>query len=86
VSTPRVSMQAGVTGRRTRAGVRKGSVPRGGSPTAEETPKKEEDSGEDRQDGSSSPETLNKIIQNKKQVILVLTETHLWYPVFFETP
>lgn len=67
VSTPRVSMQAGVTGRRTRAGVRKGSVPRGGSPTAEETPKKDEDSGEEHQDGSSSPETLNKIIQNKKQ-------------------
>ncbi|XP_021773135.1 E3 ubiquitin protein ligase DRIP2-like isoform X1 [Chenopodium quinoa] len=67
VSTPRVSMQAGVTGRRTRAGVRKGSAPRGASPATEETPKKEEDSMEDCVDGSSSPETLNKIIQNKKQ-------------------
>ncbi|CAO2833019.1 unnamed protein product [Amaranthus hypochondriacus] len=66
VSTPRVSMQAGVTGRRTRAG-RKGSVPRSSSPVAEETLKKVEDSLDDHLDGSSSPETLNKIIQNKKQ-------------------
>ncbi|XP_021854555.1 E3 ubiquitin protein ligase DRIP2 isoform X2 [Spinacia oleracea] len=67
VNTPRVSMQAGVTGRRTRAGVRKGSASRGASSANEETPKKDEDSIEDHLDGSSSPETLNKIIQNKKQ-------------------
>ncbi|XP_074292677.1 E3 ubiquitin protein ligase DRIP2-like [Silene latifolia] len=67
VSTPRLSVQGGITGRRTRAGVRKGSGPRGASPVTEESPKKAEDSVEDDMDGSSSPETLNKIIQNKKQ-------------------
>lgn len=66
-------MQAGVTGRRTRAGVRKSSAPRGASPATEETPKKEDDSMEERLDGSSSPETLNKIIQNKKQVNIIET-------------
>lgn len=73
VNTPRVSMQAGVTGRRTRAGVRKGSASRGASSANEETPKKDEDSIEDHLDGSSSPETLNKIIQNKKQVNIIET-------------
>ncbi|KAK9735319.1 hypothetical protein RND81_04G198600 [Saponaria officinalis] len=67
VSTPRVSVQGGVTGRRTRAGVRKGSSLRGASPATEETPKKEDDSMEvDDLDASSSPETLNKIIQKKQ--------------------
>ncbi|CAO2837090.1 unnamed protein product [Amaranthus hypochondriacus] len=65
VNTPRISIQAGVTGKRKRAG-RKGSAPRGASPATEEAPKKEESSVEDH-DGSSSPETLNKIMQNKKQ-------------------
>ena len=63
-------MQAGVTGRRTRAG-RKGSVPRSSSPVAEETLKSVDDSLDDHLDGSSSPETLNKIIQNKKQVNVI---------------
>ncbi|GAB4855391.1 hypothetical protein Ancab_024014 [Ancistrocladus abbreviatus] len=68
VSTPRVPIQTGVTGRRTRAGVRKAAPPRGSSPATEEPPKKDDNSIGDRTEGSSSPETLNKIIQNKKQV------------------
>ncbi|KAL9233235.1 hypothetical protein vseg_008259 [Gypsophila vaccaria] len=67
VSTPRVSVQGGVTGRRTRAGVRKGSSLRDASPAPDENPKTEEDSTEEHLDASSSPETLNQIIQTKKQ-------------------
>ncbi|GAB4836009.1 hypothetical protein Ancab_000927 [Ancistrocladus abbreviatus] len=68
VSTPRVPIQTGVTGRRTRAGVRKAAPLRGSSPATEEPPKKDNDSLGDHPQGSSSPETLNKIIQTKKQV------------------
>lgn len=75
VNTPRISIQAGVTGKRKRAG-RKGSAPRGASPATEEAPKKEESSVEDH-DGSSSPETLNKIMQNKKQVNATLTFSYM---------
>ncbi|XP_074311444.1 E3 ubiquitin protein ligase DRIP2-like isoform X1 [Silene latifolia] len=65
VSAPTVSVQGGVTGRRTRG--RKGYASRGASPATEETSKKEEYSVDNSMDGSSSPETLNRIIQNKKQ-------------------
>ncbi|GAB2277593.1 hypothetical protein Dimus_012301 [Dionaea muscipula] len=69
VSAPRVPLQTTVTGRRTRAGVRKAVSLRGSSPSAEEPSKwVDDDSKEDRAETSSSPETLNKIIQNKKQL------------------
>ncbi|GMH07810.1 hypothetical protein Nepgr_009650 [Nepenthes gracilis] len=68
VSTPRVPTQTGVTGRRTRAGMRKAGLPRGTSPATEDPIKYEDEPMEDGPEGSSSPETLNKIIQNKKQV------------------
>ncbi|KAL9235116.1 hypothetical protein vseg_009909 [Gypsophila vaccaria] len=67
VSSPRVSVQGGVTARRTRAGARKSSATRGTSPANEETPKKDDDLTVACMDDSSSPETLNKIVQNKKQ-------------------
>ncbi|GAB2287429.1 hypothetical protein Dimus_021806 [Dionaea muscipula] len=72
VSAPRVPMETStVTGRRTRGGVRKVVPPRGTSP-AEEPLKRDvdddddddDDSKEDSVEGSSSPETLNKILQS----------------------
>ncbi|KAL8166646.1 hypothetical protein V2J09_008145 [Rumex salicifolius] len=65
VSAPRVSVHSGMTRKRTRAVMRKSSVPRGSSSSSEETPRKE-DLAEDYTDGTSSPETLNKLAQNKK--------------------
>ncbi|XP_010278147.1 PREDICTED: E3 ubiquitin protein ligase DRIP2 [Nelumbo nucifera] len=67
VSTPRVSTQTGLTGRRTKAVARKAAALRGSSFSIDEPIKKEEDSLEDRPGSSSSPETLNKIAQNKRQ-------------------
>ncbi|KAF8394333.1 hypothetical protein HHK36_020541 [Tetracentron sinense] len=64
VSTPRVSTQSGLTGRRTKAVSRKAAVFRG---SLEESIKKEEDPVEDHPGSSSSPETLNKIAQYKRQ-------------------
>ncbi|XP_058105489.1 E3 ubiquitin protein ligase DRIP2 [Magnolia sinica] len=66
VSTPRVPTQTGLTGRRTKAVARKAAAPRGSSFTIEDPVKKEEDV-EDQPESSSSPETLNKIAQNKRQ-------------------
>ncbi|KAL8159586.1 hypothetical protein V2J09_001123 [Rumex salicifolius] len=66
VSTPRVSVQAGVPGRRKRAYLRKSSATRGSSSSHEESPSKEEDLADGNVEGSSSPETLNKKIQIKK--------------------
>ncbi|GAB2228873.1 hypothetical protein Drorol1_Dr00023006 [Drosera rotundifolia] len=66
VSAPRVALQTSVTGRRTRAGARKAALPRGISPSSEENPKRD-NSKEDCADTSSTPDTLNKTIQNKKQ-------------------
>ncbi|XP_027095632.2 E3 ubiquitin protein ligase DRIP2 isoform X2 [Coffea arabica] len=65
VSTPRVSAQSGMTGRRSKSIARKSL--RGSSFSIEKPVKKEEDSGEDRPESSSSPETLNKFTQNIRQ-------------------
>lgn len=67
VSTPRVSTQSGMTGRRSKSIARKSL--RGSSFSIEKPVKKEEDSGEDRPESSSSPETLNKFTQNSRQVM-----------------
>ena len=67
VSTPRVSMQTGLTGRRTKAIARKSAL-RGSSFSIVEPIKKEEDSVEDCPESSSSPESRNKVAQTKKQV------------------
>ncbi|KAL1187995.1 E3 ubiquitin protein ligase DRIP2 [Cardamine amara subsp. amara] len=64
VSTPRVSAQAGTTGKRTKSATRKdvrGTFPK-------RTVKKEEEFGDDRTESASSPETLKKFTQNKRQV------------------
>ncbi|GLU03621.1 hypothetical protein SLE2022_208100 [Rubroshorea leprosula] len=66
VNAPKVSTQA-MTGRRTKAGTRKAAVLRGSSFSMEKTVKKEEDSTDDHQESASSPETLNKFTQNKRQ-------------------
>ncbi|KAK4344789.1 hypothetical protein RND71_034965 [Anisodus tanguticus] len=62
VSTPRVSTQTGMTGRRSKSVARK--TLRGSTFSIEKPLKKEEGSGEDHLDSSSSPETLNKFTQN----------------------
>ncbi|XP_028125891.1 E3 ubiquitin protein ligase DRIP2-like isoform X2 [Camellia sinensis] len=67
VSTPRVSTQTAMTGRRSKAVSRKASALRGSSFPIEKPVKKEEDSVEDRPESSSSPETLNKFTQNIRQ-------------------
>ncbi|KAK4338723.1 hypothetical protein RND71_043210 [Anisodus tanguticus] len=65
ISTPRVSTQTGTTGRRSKSVARK--TLRGSTISIEEPVKKEENSGEDQLDSSSSPETLNKFTQNIRQ-------------------
>ncbi|KAK4273075.1 hypothetical protein QN277_021542 [Acacia crassicarpa] len=65
VSTPRVSTQVPMTGRRTKP-TRKASGPRASSFSIEKPVKKEE-SVEDHTESSSSPDTLNKCTQNTKQ-------------------
>lgn len=67
VNAPKVATQA-MTGRRTKAVTRKAAVLRGSSFSMEKTVKKEEDSTDDHQESASSPETLNKFTQNKRQV------------------
>lgn len=62
VSTPRVSSQTGITGRRTKSVARK--TLRGSNFSIEKPLKKEEGSEEDQLDSSSSLETLNKFTQN----------------------
>lgn len=64
VITPRVSAQAGMTGRRSKS-ARK---PLRSSFSIEKLVKKEEDSQEDHPESSSSPETLNKFTQTIRQV------------------
>lgn len=68
VSAPRVAAQTTMTRRRTHAAARKAAALRGSTLSIDKTLKKEEDSVEDHQDGASSPETLNKLSQNVKQV------------------
>ncbi|KAG7653329.1 Zinc finger RING-type [Arabidopsis suecica] len=65
VSTPRLSAQAGTTGRRTKAATRKEL--RNGS-LAERRVKKEESSGDELLESTSSPDTLNKFTQNKRHL------------------
>ncbi|KAK4418350.1 E3 ubiquitin protein ligase DRIP2 [Sesamum alatum] len=65
VSTPRVSTQSGMTGRRSKSIARKAS--KGSSFTIEKPVKKEDDSLEDHPESSSSPETLNKFTQSTRQ-------------------
>lgn len=65
VSTPRVSTQTTMTGKRSKVTSRKKS--RGSSFSVEKSVKKEDDSMEDCEETSSSRETSNKINQNSKQ-------------------
>ncbi|TKY52697.1 E3 ubiquitin protein ligase DRIP2 [Spatholobus suberectus] len=66
VSTPRVSTQSTITGRRTKA-TRKASGLQGSSFSIEKLIKKEEELLEDHQDGSYSPDTSNKSAKNAGQ-------------------
>lgn len=66
VSTPRVSTQSGMTGRRSKSITRKAS--RGSSFTIEKPMIKEDNSMDDHHENSSSPETLNRSTQNTRQV------------------
>ncbi|KAI4301159.1 hypothetical protein L6164_034466 [Bauhinia variegata] len=66
VSTPRVSAQATMTGRRTKP-TRKASGLRASTFSIEKTIKKEEESVEDHPESSSSPDILNKFTQNNGQ-------------------
>uniref|UniRef100_A0A2P2KMH4 RING-type domain-containing protein n=1 Tax=Rhizophora mucronata TaxID=61149 RepID=A0A2P2KMH4_RHIMU len=66
VSAPKVPMQTGLTGRRSKAGARKAAILRGCSFTSEE-PNKKEDSMDDHPMSSSSPNSPNKIAQNGRQ-------------------
>lgn len=68
VSTPRVSTQTTMTGRRTKSVARKATALRGSGFSIEKLIKKEEDSVGERPASSSSPETLNKFTQNIRQV------------------
>ncbi|BFG37165.1 hypothetical protein CerSpe_234390 [Prunus speciosa] len=66
VSTPKVPMQTGLTGRRSRALTRKAAALRGCSFSAEE-PVKRDDSTEDHPMSSSSTESLDRGARNKMQ-------------------
>ncbi|KAI4349443.1 hypothetical protein L6164_010030 [Bauhinia variegata] len=66
VSTPRVSAQATMTGRRTKP-TRKASGLRASTFSIEKTVKKEEESVEDHSESSSSPDILKKFTQNNGQ-------------------
>lgn len=68
VNTPKVPIQTGLTGRRTKAVARRAAALRGCSFAAGE-PVKREDSVEDHSLNSSSPESQNKIARNKMQVL-----------------
>ncbi|KAA8550796.1 hypothetical protein F0562_002480 [Nyssa sinensis] len=67
VSTPRVSTQTAMTGRRSKAVARKVSIVRNSSFSIEKPVNKEEDSVDDCLESSSSPETLNKFTRNIRQ-------------------
>ncbi|XP_010510330.1 PREDICTED: E3 ubiquitin protein ligase DRIP2 isoform X1 [Camelina sativa] len=66
VSTPRVAAQAGTTGKRTKTATRKDV--RGSGSFTKRVVKKEEEFGDDNTESASSPETLKKFTQNKRQV------------------
>lgn len=65
VSTPRVSTQSGMTGRRSKSITRKAS--RGSSFTIEKPVKKEDNCMEDNHESSSSQEMLNRYTQHTRQ-------------------
>nr|GMD61014.1 E3 ubiquitin protein ligase DRIP2-like [Ipomoea batatas] len=65
VSTPRVSAQSGMTGRRSKSIARKPL--RGSTFSIEKLINKEEGSAEDQPENSTSPETLDKFTQNVRQ-------------------
>lgn len=67
VSTPKVPMQTGLTGRRTKA-AKKAAALRGSSFSMMGPIKKEKDSLDNHPESSSSPKSLNEIAQNKRQV------------------
>ncbi|XP_022758346.1 E3 ubiquitin protein ligase DRIP2-like isoform X2 [Durio zibethinus] len=67
VNAPKVSTQTTMTGRRTKAVARKAGALRSSSFSVEKPVKREDDSMEDHQESPSSPETLNKFTQNKRQ-------------------
>ncbi|XP_068634294.1 E3 ubiquitin protein ligase DRIP2-like isoform X3 [Aristolochia californica] len=67
VSTPRVSTQSGLTGRRTKAVARRAATSKNSGFAINGSFKKEEDTGDDRPESSSSPEYQNNISQNKRQ-------------------
>lgn len=66
VSTPRVSIQSTMTGKRTKSVARKTAL-RGCSFSVEKSIKNDEDSVEDRPESSSSPESRKKFTQNVRQ-------------------
>ncbi|KFK23229.1 hypothetical protein AALP_AAs64694U000600 [Arabis alpina] len=65
VNTPRVSAQAGTTGKRTKAVMRKDV--RGSGSFIKRTVKKEAEFRDDHTESASSPETLKNFTQNKRQ-------------------
>ncbi|KAK8702086.1 hypothetical protein V6N13_020456 [Hibiscus sabdariffa] len=69
VNAPKVSTQTTMTGKRTKAVARKASALRGSNYSMERPLKREEDSMGDHRESASSPETLNKFTQNKRQCI-----------------
>ncbi|OAY84933.1 E3 ubiquitin protein ligase DRIP2 [Ananas comosus] len=67
VSTPKVSTPAGFTGRRTKAIPRRTSALRGLGPIVSESVKQEHENADRREEKSSSPDTMSKMAQNKRQ-------------------
>ncbi|KAE8696939.1 E3 ubiquitin protein ligase DRIP2 [Hibiscus syriacus] len=67
VNAPKVSTQTTMTARRTQGFARKASAFRGSGFPVKKPVKRERDSVEDHQESASSPETLNKFTQNKRQ-------------------
>ncbi|KAE8665410.1 DREB2A-interacting protein 2 isoform 2 [Hibiscus syriacus] len=67
VNAPKVLSHTAMTGRRTKAFTRKAGALRHSTFSIEKPVKKDEDSMEDNQESASSPETLNKFTQNKRQ-------------------
>lgn len=68
VSTPEVPVQSGLTGRRTKATVRKRVAAFRGCRFSVGESLTKEDVAEDYPSGSSSPDSLNKNSQSKRQV------------------
>lgn len=81
VSTPRVSTQSGMTGRRSKSIVRK-SVR--SSFSIEKLVKKDGDSQEDHPESSSSPETLNKFTQTVRQVMFSVSRAPNYFLQSFD--